>query len=593
MTSLQPPASTDKAADTNGHRTYRDYAPVLKAAGIRNTIPLPQSRKSPPPIGFTGAEGKPVSDEQHEEWCETRGGDGIGFVLEDGYQGVDADNYAKGDRAAGVALHGIAEIEERTRCEYPPTACLFHRDDGSAKFLYRCTPGVKWRGEIAPGVEIISRGYRYVHAGINPDTGKPEQWGWGRPGGEIRPVDGPLPPEQWAVLPERLEAEHAEEDNGRLRSLATEAEAREYLDVMPDGPMSYYVRRELRQAIEDLSGINGSRHVRIRIHVRKLVQYGAAGLPGATTALATIERELTEERKLDPDRASDTGEFARMLPWAAKRVDPGTFNALRILDRNKGLIPNLPRTTEPNGETPAGYAVFKVMEPSEWAKPVEPTDFLIRRVLCRDTFGVNAGPKKSLKTHDNIAIAFAVATGQNLYMCDELPVVCGGRVLYIVGEGGENPTRRSLQRIGRAYGVDLAELQRDPSSPLVVAFGAAPLDSPKFRDEVKRMLDTYQPGLVLAESFYNFHPPDVQAGNLFERGQVIDDYHKFIRRECEGGGVVSLMTDHYRSTNTGKSLDLDNISMAAGRERRQLDHAVSPQAARRTGRRVLAAHGFW
>ena len=44
------------------------------------------------------------------------------------------------------------------------------------------------------------------------------------------------------------------------------------------------------------------------------------------------------------------------------------------------------------------YKVFKVMGPTEWAKSVPDPEFLIGKVLCQDTSGVNAGPEKSLKT---------------------------------------------------------------------------------------------------------------------------------------------------------------------------------------------------
>jgi hypothetical protein len=108
------------------------------------------------------------------------------------------------------------------------------------------------------------------------------------------------------------------------------------------------------------------------------------------------------------------------------------------------------------------------------------------------------------------------------------------------------------------------DVMRDPAFPLVAAFGAAPLDSSGFMDDLKRMLDTYQPLLVLIESFYNFHPADVNAANLFERGPVIDAYHKSVQAGC--AGATSMMTDHYRSTGTGKSLDLDSISMAGQAE---------------------------
>ena len=60
------------------------------------------------------------------------------------------------------------------------------------------------------------------------------------------------------------------------------------------------------------------------------------------------------------------------------------------------------------------------------------------------------GPKNSLKTHDNQAIALAVATGMNLYRSEHSPVRHQGKVLYVVGEGGEIPTRRTLRgRHGR------------------------------------------------------------------------------------------------------------------------------------------------
>jgi hypothetical protein len=185
-------------------------------------------------------------------------------------------------------------------------------------------------------------------------------------------------------------------------------------------------------------------------------------------------------------------------------------------------------------------------------------------VLCEDTFGVNAGPKKSLKTHDNQAIALSIATGLNLYLDDRFPVTRTAKVAYIVGEGGELPVRRTLRRMARAYGVKPDEIANDPAFPLVVAFGAAPLNSASFESEFSELLDTHQPEVILLESFYNFHPSNVEGGNLYQRGQAIDGFHKFVRAQCVG--AVSLITDHYRSTGTAKSLDLDSVAMAGQAE---------------------------
>ncbi|WP_158019677.1 AAA family ATPase [Mycolicibacterium rhodesiae] len=504
-----------------------------------------------------------MSTEQSAEWQRTHGDYGPAIVLQDGQQGVDVDNYAKGDRLAGAAVEGLREIEERTGCEYPVTAAIYHRDDGSAKYLYNGTPGVELRGVICPGVETVSWDYRYLHVGINPDTGKPQRWGWGSPTtGITAEADGPIPAEQWATLPEALEAEHVAEDHGKLASLVSDEQARTWLQAMPEGPMSHLVRERLMHALTDLSGRNGSRHDRTRQHVRQLVEYGAARLPGAETALAVIDGELSELRKSDPSRASDDGEFDRLVSWAAKRCRPDVFHALRCLNRNGGRV----RITREEADEPTsagGNIIFKVFEPSEWTQAVAPPEFVIRKALTADTFGVNAGPKKSLKTHDNGAMALSIATATNLYRCEAFSVPKARKVLYIVGEGGEAPVRRTLLRLARAYGIDLNELVRDPNTPLVLAFGAAPIDGPAFRSSVLTLLDRYQPDVVLIESFYNFHPADVQPGNLYERGQLIDDYHKFIRAECEG--ATSLLTDHYRSTSA-KTHDLDNISMAGQAE---------------------------
>ena len=340
--------------------TYANDAPIYRTYGIPDVIPIPYGQKSPPPTGFTGnrngAGHTAVTDEHVAEWSEKRGGDGIALVLQDDQQVVDVDNYASENhgRKAGDALRGLAEIEERTGCEYPATYCLFHRDDGSAKFLYRCTPGVGWRGDIAPGVEILSHGYRYVHAGVNPKTGKPEQWGYGSPSTGVEPVYGPVPPDEWAVLPDPLECEHAAEDNGQLRSLATPEQAQEWLDSMPDGSMGYYVGREFLRAVDNLSGVNGAVPHDVLKNVRNLVEFGAAGLPGAPTALKTIEQGIREARKSDPMRASDTGEFQRMLDHGAKRCRPGIFHALRLLDKSNGRIPGISNRSEPADQTTAG-----------------------------------------------------------------------------------------------------------------------------------------------------------------------------------------------------------------------------------------------
>ncbi|MAU80512.1 MAG: hypothetical protein CME34_01295 [Gordonia sp.] len=249
----------------------------------------------------------------------------------------------------------------------------------------------------------------------------------------------------------------------------------------------------------------------------------------------------------DEDQALVTAAFAPGGMWHADTPDGNVY----------WLRGRRAKTRRDNGP------IFTLLSADQWAAPVPKPQFLIRGVLVADTFGVVAGPKKSLKTHENQAIALALATGRNLYGHERFGVDGMHPVLYIVGEGGEFDVRRKLQRMALAYGIPPADLMRDPRFPLHVAFGAAPLSEPTFNDELKRLLDMTQPELILIESFYNFHPADVEASNLYQRGQAIDQFHKFVRAQCEG--ATSMMTDHYRST-AGKGNDLDLISMAGQAE---------------------------
>jgi hypothetical protein len=414
---------------------------------------------------------------------------------------------------------------------------------------------------------VVTPTHRYVNAGVNPETGSREQWF----DADDKPLDEPPPPDTWPELPEAWVLLLTRDYGDGPTTLASEEQAQAWLTGMPDGRIGPLIQEQLNDALAGLNGRcrnpdHGARHDCSQEHVRWIVEFGAAGLPGAKAALTFLRERFVDAVKADRSGGEHQAEveFDGMVSWAARVCRPDVFYALRALDRSGGQL----QLVDDDADELSGtqYRVFKVMEPSEWAASVPDPEFLIAKVLCRDTFGPNAGPKKSLKTHDNVAIGLSVSTGTDLYLSEHFPVRHQGRVLYIVGEGGEAPIRRVLRRVARAYRIDLGEIVRDPSKPLIVSFGAAPIDSPALRGDITRMCEEYGPfALVLIESFYNFHPPEVNAANLFERGQVIDEYHKFIRGVA-GEDVTSLLTDHYRSTASAKSLDLDNISMAGQAE---------------------------
>lgn len=557
------------ALETNGQSlvNYRQLAPVYLRQGYSAPIPLPQGQKSPPPSGFTGRGAKPPPPEQIRKWCEERGNDGIAFVLQDGQVVIDVDNYAKGKWPAGTGVATMAVDQDLAGCVLPPGPKLRNRTDGSEKRPFRVPPGLKFKKSLGPCVDVVTPTHRYVNAGVNPETGSPEQWF----DADDNLLSRPPAPDTWPELPEAWVLLLIQGFSEEPPPLATDEQAQAWLDSMPDGPIGSMVQEQLDHALAGLAGRclnpeHGARHDCLQEHVRWLVEMGAAGLTGVPAALKFLRKQFIDAVKGDRPGGEREAAYefdgypSAFVQWGARVCRPDTFFAIRALDSNGGEL----KVNLLDAEAASGYKVFKVMGPTEWAKSVPDPEFLIEKVLCQDTSGVSAGPKKSLKTHDNQAIALAVATGMNLYRSEHFPVRHQGKVLYVVGEGGEIPTRRTLRRMARAYGLDLNVIAQDPAFPLVAAFGAAPLDSPQFCGDLKRMLDEHQPDLVLIESFYNFHPADVNAANLFERGPVIDAYHKLVVSECEG--ATSMMTDHFRSTNRSKTFDLDSISMAGQAE---------------------------
>ncbi|MGV9827857.1 bifunctional DNA primase/polymerase [Gordonia sp. NPDC003429] len=524
--------------------------------------------------GVTGHEGADVQQiSTLRTWAEKYalrpGGLNLGTRMPLGVCGIDVDCY---DGKPGSETIAQAEAEWG---QLPATWSLTARTDGSRKLFYRVPEGWAGPGVLAGGgVELLQRHHRYAvvppsihHSGNQVRVFDPEGHE-----SEFLPSPSELPelPVSW-VNGLRHDAEGL--------SKGTVVEGRRLRNRFQSGAMSPEVAEQVNKVLDAVDD-GASRFDTCRQATFALVALGAEGHSGVVPALQIIEREYLAA--LGPERGDATTreEFDRLVNGALRKVAANHPAATMTADDRalvtaafapggmwhpdnpKGNVYRLRRGMKTDSQPQAG-SIFTLLSADQWASPVPKPRFLIRGVLVEDTFGVVAGPKKSLKTHENQAIALAVSTGKALYGHERFAVDGMHPVLYIVGEGGQADVRRKLQRMCRAYGIDPAEVMRDPTFPLRAAFGAAPMNDPRFNDELKRMLDVAQPELVLIESFYNFHPADVEASNLYQRGQALDRFHKFVRAECEG--ATSLMTDHYRST-ASKGNDLDLISMAGQAE---------------------------
>jgi hypothetical protein len=129
---------------------YKTGAPLYLDAGWTGVLPLPPKKKSPPPTGYTGWNGKDPSSKMIETWCNETVGDfqaasNIAIHMPDSVVGVDVDNYGN--------KHGVATLNElmlklgplpathMSTSKYDPNKSLSTQ---SGIRWFRVEPGLRW-----------------------------------------------------------------------------------------------------------------------------------------------------------------------------------------------------------------------------------------------------------------------------------------------------------------------------------------------------------------------------------------------------------------------------------------------------------------
>jgi hypothetical protein len=179
---------------------YADTYDAYWAAGWRGVLPLPYRAKKNPPSGFTGSTGTDPSYPDVATWAMDDGERNICLRLPDSVIGIDVDAY--GDKPGGTTL----ALREQQWGPLPTTWRSTSRDDGTSGIrLYRIPTGLKWPGEVGPGIETVRRDHRYVVAwpSVHPETGG--TYRWIDPDGIVTATTVPDPdtlpmlPDEWVV----------------------------------------------------------------------------------------------------------------------------------------------------------------------------------------------------------------------------------------------------------------------------------------------------------------------------------------------------------------------------------------------------------
>jgi hypothetical protein len=270
---------------------YADSADRYWSAGWRGILPLPYKAKKNPPAGFTGSTGTDPAYPDIAVWVQ-EGPNNICLRMPDSVIGIDVDAY--GDKAGALTLEG----RERDWGPLPPTWRSTSRDDGvSGIRLFRIPVGLKWPGEVGPGIETVRRDHRYVVCwpSIHPETNA--VYRWIGPDGLV--AAGHLPdPDQLPFLPDRwVEGLTGGESATEVRrnTLAEDA-AMLWAAKLPDAATPTPCKRmdtARLAAVTDLR--DHSAHDTALAGIARLLRLGDEGHTGAVTAIVELRKAFIAE----------------------------------------------------------------------------------------------------------------------------------------------------------------------------------------------------------------------------------------------------------------------------------------------------------
>lgn len=352
---------------------YAQAADAYWSAGWRGVLPLPYGAKTPPPHGYTGADGIDPSYADVLAWMEDRGGGNIALRLPPGVIGLDVDAYGAKSGAATYLAH-VAKWGD-----LPATWRTTARSDGvSGIYLYRVpTHLARWPGELGPGVEIIQYRHRYAVAGpsMHP-SGEPYRWWLGGTDMQLaRPTIDVLPwlPAAWA---DGLQSGVGPDP---VRSAVSAAELREWMGAQPRLSPCRAVSTALDAALADLAGGHRSRHDTATMSAARLARLGGEGHSGSLHALDRLGEALVAAVVRDGSRDQPTAwaEWGRLLDGAlrlALHEHPVPEADDPCLNPFAGLLPgwSLPAPA-PGGPPPPAVGALPPGVPAGGYPPGAPT----------------------------------------------------------------------------------------------------------------------------------------------------------------------------------------------------------------------------
>lgn len=300
---------------------YRDAAHTYRAAGWIGVLPIPYRTKRLTARGWTGHGGAWPSIADIQAWAESdrpdEGGGNIALRLPPDIIGIDVDAY--GDKTgASTFTEAITQWGA-----LPDTWKSTARDDGTSGIrLYRIPEGLRWPGQVGPGIETIHVGHRYTMAwpSMHPEG---RMYRWYRPDGLVSTA-----PPRVDELPDLPDAWIAGLTDGELAEQVTFADlstsdSQQWLLTHSRPGMCRAMTTVLERLTEQASTGDAHESLRRLMGLIRLAEQGHTGLTealgGAYTAFLT-EALRPGRSGATRDQANAEGEWRRSLNGALRRV---------------------------------------------------------------------------------------------------------------------------------------------------------------------------------------------------------------------------------------------------------------------------------
>ena len=342
---------------------YAAAAPLYRAAGWMQVIPLPEGRKTPPPSGFTGRSRKPVTDEQVRFWAQSDPTANTGIVIPEGVLVLDIDA-EQGHQVKADGAKGISELSQELGALPATWSSTSHGIDSPARHLfYKVPEGLAWKGGAIEGVDILQPGHRYsvVWPSIHPSG---EMYCWYTPSGSTTsqiPHISDLATLPWKWVDYLRKPEHTTPRPTSNTLISPETGTY-------DARMCKDISTVLHKTLSNPAS-KGSRHDTTLQAVWALVNFAQEGHRGALDAISQLKPRFIQE--VAPDRQGKEREAAR--EWASilsgamekvngvqahadpcgqskiERMTPGEFNELTqntIANQMRESYPQAVQNTE-------------------------------------------------------------------------------------------------------------------------------------------------------------------------------------------------------------------------------------------------------